>query len=68
MLAFCCLVHYRPEHHHNWSNKAGISELRLEPLDGQNATEMLASLIGHVPELDPLKHEIIERTGGNPFL
>jgi tetratricopeptide (TPR) repeat protein len=61
------LVNYRPEYCHEWGNKSYYSQLRLEPLDNVAASEMLTTLLGDNPELDPLKRLIIERTEGNPF-
>ncbi|HLW72097.1 MAG TPA: adenylate/guanylate cyclase domain-containing protein [Candidatus Binataceae bacterium] len=61
------LVNYRPEYHHEWTNKSYYSQLRLEPLGGADGAAMLAALLGEAVELNPLKRLITERTGGNPF-
>jgi tetratricopeptide (TPR) repeat protein len=61
------LVNYRPEYHHQWSNKSCYTQLRLDPLPQENAGEMLTALIGYESELAPLKRVIAERTQGNPF-
>ena len=61
------LVNYRPEYHHEWSNRACYTQLRLDPLGGQSADEMLHALLGGDANLQPLKHLIIEKTEGNPF-
>jgi predicted ATPase/class 3 adenylate cyclase len=61
------LVSYRPEYRHAWGNKSYYSQLRLEALDRQRASEMLTTLLGESAELDPVKRMVIERTGGNPF-
>ncbi len=61
------LVNYRPEYRHGWSNRTHYMQLRLDPLEGQVAGEMLVELLGAAPELDPLKRLILERTEGNPF-
>jgi predicted ATPase len=74
------LVNYRPEYHHEWSNKTFFSQLRLDPLGQAEAEEMLATLLeekggtqlrpgsstGHAP-LQSLKRFILEKTEGNPF-
>jgi len=61
------LVSYRPEYRHAWTNKSYYSQLRLEPLGKEHATEMLSALVGDGIELEPLKRVVIERTDGNPF-
>src|SRR5437899_4916684 len=61
------LVNYRPEYHHEWSNRTCYTQLRLDPLDGQNADEMLQALLGSDASLQSLKRLIIEKTDGNPF-
>ena len=61
------LVNYRPEYHHAWGNRACYTQLRLDPLGGQSADEMLHALLGGDPSLQSLKRLIIEKTQGNPF-
>jgi tetratricopeptide (TPR) repeat protein len=61
------LVNYRPEYHHEWSNRTYYSQLRLDPLGRESALEMLIALVGEEPALVPLKRLIIDRTEGNPF-
>src|SRR5271163_1491963 len=61
------LVNYRPEYHHEWTNKSCYSQLRLDPLGDADGAAMLAALLGEPVELNPLKRLINERTGGNPF-
>jgi class 3 adenylate cyclase/tetratricopeptide (TPR) repeat protein len=61
------LVNYRPEYEHSWSDKSYYSQIRLDPLPAPIAEELLGSLIGTGPDLQPLKTLLIERTEGNPF-
>jgi tetratricopeptide (TPR) repeat protein len=72
------LVNYRPEYHHQWSNKTYYTQLRLDPLGKKSADEVLTALLtsGHpLPDqgegwgegIAALKRLIIERTDGNPF-
>ena len=61
------LVNYRPEYHHAWSNRTCYTQLRLDPLGGQSADEMLHALLGGDASLQSLKRLIIEKTQGNPF-
>jgi AAA ATPase domain/Adenylate and Guanylate cyclase catalytic domain len=39
------LVNYRPEYHHEWGNRTCYTQLRLDPLGGQSADEMLHALL-----------------------
>jgi predicted ATPase len=61
------LVNYRPEYHHAWGNRTCYTQLRLDPLGGQSADEMLNALLGADTSLQSLKRLIIEKTEGNPF-
>jgi len=61
------LVNYRPEYHHEWSNRTCYTQLRLDPLGGQSADEMLHALLGGDASLQSLKRLIIDKTQGNPF-
>jgi class 3 adenylate cyclase/tetratricopeptide (TPR) repeat protein len=61
------MVDYRPEYEHHWTNKTYYTQLRLDPLGGDNAGEMLAELIGDGAELQTIRDLIIARTEGNPF-
>jgi predicted ATPase len=61
------LVNYRPEYRHEWSSRSHYLQLRLDPLGVENASAMLAALLGEGAELDALRRLVAERTGGNPF-
>src|SRR5246127_921654 len=61
------LVNYRPEYHHAWGNRACYTQLRLDPLRGQSADEMLQAMLGGDASLQSLKRLIVEKTEGNPF-
>jgi class 3 adenylate cyclase len=61
------LVNYRPEYHHEWSNKTYYTQLRLDPLGQEDAQELLTALLGDGEALQPLKQLILEKTEGNPF-
>ena len=61
------LVSYRPEYQHGWGSKTCYRQLRIDPLPPEGADELLKVLLGGDPELQPLKHLLIERTEGNPF-
>ncbi|HKN08170.1 MAG TPA: AAA family ATPase, partial [Pseudomonadota bacterium] len=61
------LVNYRSEYRHEWGNRTYYTQLRLDPLGGQSADEMLQALLGGDASLQSLKRLIIEKTEGNPF-
>jgi len=61
------LVNYRPEYSHGWGSKTYYTQLRLDPLGGENAEEMLKSLLDDGDDLVPLRRLIIEKTEGTPF-
>jgi tetratricopeptide (TPR) repeat protein len=59
------LVNYRPEYAHRWGSKTFYSQLRLDSLPAESATQLLAALLGRSPDLAPLTRMLIKR--GNPF-
>ena len=61
------LVNYRPEYQHGWGSKTYYAQLRLDPLPSASAEELLATLLGHDPSVQPLTQLLIARTEGNPF-
>ena len=61
------LVNYRPEYRHEWGNRTCYAQLRLDPLGGQSADDMLDALLGGDASLQSLKRLIIDKTQGNPF-
>jgi class 3 adenylate cyclase/tetratricopeptide (TPR) repeat protein len=61
------LVNYRPEYRHDWGSRTYYTQLRLDPLGRESASEMLSALLGDEPELEPLRRLIAERSEGNPF-
>jgi tetratricopeptide (TPR) repeat protein len=65
--AFLLLINFRPEFQLTWTGKTNVQLLRLDPLDHENAEEMLSNTLGHSVNLLPLKQLIIETTGGTPF-
>jgi class 3 adenylate cyclase/tetratricopeptide (TPR) repeat protein/ribosomal protein L40E len=61
------LLNYRPEYRHDWGTQASYTQLRLQPLAGESAAEMLTALIGEAAEVQALRRLITESTGGNPL-
>jgi class 3 adenylate cyclase/tetratricopeptide (TPR) repeat protein len=61
------LANYRPEYGHRWGGKTYYTQLRLDPLPPESATDLLDALLGPELALNPLKQLLIERTEGNPF-
>ena len=58
---------YRPEYEHPWGGKSYYTQLRMNPLVSDSAEELLRAMIGDADVLAPLRQNLIERTGGNPF-
>ena len=66
------LVNYRPEYSHSWGSKTYYTQLRLDPLSNESASEMFDALLGVNAQTidDPLlslKRLIIEKTQGTPL-
>jgi predicted ATPase len=59
------LVTYRPEFQHGWGSKTSYSQLWLDALPAESASELLDALLGDDPGLAPLKQLLVRR--GNPF-
>src|SRR5690349_4938525 len=59
------LVNYRPEYEHGWVNKMYYNQLRLDALTPESTGELLNTLLGDDPALEPLKRLLVRR--GNPF-
>jgi tetratricopeptide (TPR) repeat protein len=59
------LVSYRPEYEHRWGSKTAYSQLRLDRLPAESATDLLATLLGPDPGLASLTQMLVKR--GNPF-
>jgi len=61
------LVNYRPEFVHAWASLGHYRQIRLEPLTAEGAGALLDRALGTDATLDPLKHRLMARAGGNPF-
>ena len=61
------LVNFRPEYEHRWGSKTYYTQLRIDPLAGESAEELLRTLLGTDPSLQPLTRLLTERTEGNPL-
>jgi class 3 adenylate cyclase/tetratricopeptide (TPR) repeat protein len=61
------LVNYRPEYTPGWTSKAHYRQVRIDPLQAPSAAELLESLLGCDPTVQPLTRLLIERTEGTPF-
>ena len=59
------LVNYRPEYQHGWGSKTHYSQMRLDALPAESASELLEVLLGDDPGLRQLKQLLVKR--GNPF-
>jgi class 3 adenylate cyclase/predicted ATPase len=61
------LVDYRPEYRHSWGGKTYYTQIRLDPLEEQDAEELLTALLGSGDRFTPVRRLILEKTEGNPF-
>jgi class 3 adenylate cyclase/predicted ATPase len=61
------LVNYRPEYQHTWGSKSYYRQLRIDPLPVTSAHQLLDSLLGSDPTVQPLKALLVQRTEGTPF-
>jgi len=61
------LVNYRPEYQHGWGSKTYYTQLRLDALPRESASELLQALLGADTTVEPLKWVLIARTVGNPL-
>jgi class 3 adenylate cyclase/tetratricopeptide (TPR) repeat protein/DNA-binding XRE family transcriptional regulator len=61
------LVTYRPEYRHTWTNHSYYTQLRVDPLEGESARQLLTGLVGDDASLASLKTLLLGRTEGNPF-
>ena len=65
--AYCCWSTTGPSTSTRWGSKTYYTQLRIDPLTGGSAEELLRTLLGDDPSLMPLKQLLIERTEGNPL-
>jgi class 3 adenylate cyclase/tetratricopeptide (TPR) repeat protein len=61
------LVNFRPEYASRWGAKTYYTQLRVDPLSGETAEELLRTLLGADASIQPLARLLIERTQGNPL-
>ena len=61
------LVSFRPEYQHGWGGKSCFTQIRIDPLQPDVASELLDALIGVDEALGQLKDFLIEKTGGTPL-
>ena len=61
------LVSYRPGYQHVWSHKPYYHQLHLGPLAATGADTFMAELLGHEPDVAPVKTLLLQRTAGNPL-
>ncbi|HTI55984.1 MAG TPA: adenylate/guanylate cyclase domain-containing protein [Verrucomicrobiae bacterium] len=61
------LVTYRPEYQHGWPNMSHCTQFRMEVLPRETTDELLETLLGSDPGLQPLKRLLVQLTDRNPF-
>jgi predicted ATPase len=60
-------VNYRPEYSHGWGSKTYYTQLRLDTLPTESASELLDTLLGHDVSVQPLRTVLAQTTSGNPL-
>jgi class 3 adenylate cyclase/tetratricopeptide (TPR) repeat protein len=61
------LVNYRPEYRQGWGGRTYYTQLRLDTLAAESASELLDALLGPDASLQPLKVLLATKAGGNPL-
>jgi DNA-binding NtrC family response regulator/predicted ATPase len=61
------LVTYRPEYQPAWNSNTSYTQLRLDPLEQEEAEELLTALLGERADVQGLKQLILAKSEGNPF-
>jgi len=61
------ILNYRPEYGHRWGTRSFYSQIRLDPLGAGSTEELLATLLGADPDLQPVKRRLVEWAEGNPL-
>src|SRR5262249_52850204 len=61
------LVNYRSEYRQEGGSKTYYTQLRLSPLGGEEAAELLTFLLGNDASLKALQQLILTKTEGTPF-
>lgn len=61
------LLNFRPDYRAPWMKQSHYREISVEPLEGKQAQELLAELLGADSSLSRLSDNISERAQGNPF-
>jgi class 3 adenylate cyclase/tetratricopeptide (TPR) repeat protein len=57
----------RPEYKNDWSSRPNYHQIRVDPLVGEDVTQLIQVLLGSDPNLATLRSVVIERASGNPF-
>jgi DNA-binding NtrC family response regulator len=58
---------YRPEYRHDLLSRTYFTQIRLDPLSGQPADELLDNLLGRHESLTSVRPRLLQWTDGNPF-
>jgi predicted ATPase len=61
------LVSFRPEFRHEFGNRSYYRQIHLNPLDSEEAGQMLQSQLGHHTVLRELQQFVLTKSEGNPF-
>src|SRR5581483_746050 len=61
------LVSFRPEFRHEFANRSYYKQIHLNPLDADQAREMIQGHFGHGPVPPELEEFVVMKSGGNPL-
>jgi class 3 adenylate cyclase/tetratricopeptide (TPR) repeat protein len=61
------VVNFRPAYEAPWMRAAHYQQIDLVELTPSDTGHLVAELLGPAPDLLPLRQQIAERSGGNPF-
>jgi class 3 adenylate cyclase/tetratricopeptide (TPR) repeat protein len=61
------IVDYRPDYEHDWADRPGFNQIRIDTLSTAATDELLKRLLGEHRSLRPLRELLVQRSNGNPF-
>ncbi|MEJ2122014.1 MAG: AAA family ATPase, partial [Alphaproteobacteria bacterium] len=66
-LPILALFNFRPEFAHDWAGRSLFTQISIEPLEDEDASELAEVLLGSDTSVAVLKASLIARTRGMPF-
>ncbi len=61
------MVNYRPEYSHSWGRRSYYTQLRIGPLEAEQVSRMLDTMIGSDPALAQVRQLVVEKSEGTPL-